>query len=135
MLWEELASEILQQTNPLGAHGEAAPAFARAIEDGPDQRDAAVLSRQAADDLHPAARLAEGALEQIGVADAQAVGDREVEVRGERVEIQALTKLNWNTANFSTAEPITLAFSRRVGQILAELPVMVSPRAEYRFYM
>lgn len=36
-------------------------------------------------------------------------------------EILALTKLNWNTAAFARGEPITLAFSRRVGQILAEL--------------
>lgn len=50
-------------------------------------------------------------------------------------EIQALTKMNWNTANFASAEPITIAFSRRVGQILAELPATVAPRAEYRFYM
>lgn len=50
-------------------------------------------------------------------------------------EILALTKMNWNTADFACSEPITLAFSRRVGQILAELPPHVTPRPEYRFYM
>ena len=37
-------------------------------------------------------------------------------------EILALTKMNWNTADFACSDPITIAFSRRVGQILAELP-------------
>jgi hypothetical protein len=50
-------------------------------------------------------------------------------------EILALTKLNWNSADFSVSEPITLAFSRRVGEILAEMPATVNPREEYRFYM
>lgn len=50
-------------------------------------------------------------------------------------EILALTKLNWNTADFACSDPITLAFSQRVGQILAELPADLVPRPEYRFYM
>jgi hypothetical protein len=50
-------------------------------------------------------------------------------------EIIGLTKMNWNTADFACSEPITLAFSHRVGQILAELPAPLSPRQEYRFYM
>lgn len=50
-------------------------------------------------------------------------------------EILALTKLNWNSADFSCDEPITLAFSRRVGEILAELRPNVSPQKEYKFYM
>ncbi len=50
-------------------------------------------------------------------------------------ELLGLTKMNWNTADFACSEPITLAFARRVGQILAELPAHVAPRPEYRFYM
>jgi hypothetical protein len=50
-------------------------------------------------------------------------------------EVLALTKMNWNTADFSCSAPITIAFSRRVGQILAELPVGAQIRPEYRFYM
>lgn len=50
-------------------------------------------------------------------------------------ETLALTKMNWNTADFACSEPITLAFSHRVGEILAELPPSISPRHEYRFYM
>lgn len=50
-------------------------------------------------------------------------------------DVLSLTKLNWNTASFACAYPITLAFSQKVGQILAELPEGVDPRPEYRFYM
>ncbi|MFN8792580.1 MAG: argonaute/piwi family protein [Bdellovibrionales bacterium] len=50
-------------------------------------------------------------------------------------EVLALTKMNWNTSDFSNAKPITLAFSQKVGRILAELPPNVQPRPEYRFYM
>lgn len=50
-------------------------------------------------------------------------------------EILALTKMNWNTADFACWDPITTAFSRRVGQILAEVPAGMKIRPEYRFYM
>lgn len=50
-------------------------------------------------------------------------------------EIVALTKMNWNTADFACGEPITTAFASRVGRIMAEIPEDVKPRAEYRFYM
>jgi hypothetical protein len=50
-------------------------------------------------------------------------------------ETLALTKMNWNSANFASSDPITLAFSRKVGEILSELPSSVTPRPEYRYYM
>lgn len=50
-------------------------------------------------------------------------------------EILALTKLNWNSADFSCDEPITLAFSRRVGEILGETRADINPQRDYRFYM
>lgn len=50
-------------------------------------------------------------------------------------EVLALTKMNWNTADFACWDPITTAFSRRVGQILAEVPSGMKIRPEYRFYM
>jgi hypothetical protein len=50
-------------------------------------------------------------------------------------EVLALTKLNWNTAAFACSDPITTAFARRVGQIVAELPRGYPLKAEYRFYM
>jgi hypothetical protein len=50
-------------------------------------------------------------------------------------ELLGLTKLNWNSADFAARSPITLAFSHRVGEILAELPDNAPIRHEYRFYM
>jgi hypothetical protein len=50
-------------------------------------------------------------------------------------EMLALTKLNWNSAAFAHAEPITLAFSRTVGLILSELPADTTPQPLYRYYM
>jgi hypothetical protein len=50
-------------------------------------------------------------------------------------EIMALTKMNWNTAAFSMGQPVTIAFSRKVGRILAELPESLPLRPEYRYYM
>ncbi len=50
-------------------------------------------------------------------------------------EVLCLTKMNWNSANFASSDPITLAFSKKVGEILSELAVEITPRPEYRFYM
>jgi hypothetical protein len=50
-------------------------------------------------------------------------------------EIIALTKLNWNSCNFSCSEPITLQFARVVGSIVRELPTGIKPERRYRFYM
>jgi hypothetical protein len=50
-------------------------------------------------------------------------------------ELLSLTKLNWNSADFAARYPITLAFSGRVGEILAEMPEDAPFRPEYRFYM
>ncbi|MDH2901862.1 MAG: hypothetical protein PXY39_12915 [archaeon] len=50
-------------------------------------------------------------------------------------EIMGLTKLNWNTTSFATALPITLEFSRRVGNILSELDEEAKLQNHYRFYM
>jgi hypothetical protein len=50
-------------------------------------------------------------------------------------EILALTKMNWNSADFCMREPITLAFARRVGLILGEMPDKVTPKPQYKYYM
>lgn len=50
-------------------------------------------------------------------------------------ELLALTRMNWNSADFASAEPITLGFSRAVGLILSELPDDVAPQRSFRFYM
>jgi len=56
-------------------------------------------------------------------------------IRDLLTELFALTRMNWNSADFAGAEPITLAFSRRIGLILSELPDDVAPERSFRFYM
>lgn len=50
-------------------------------------------------------------------------------------EILALTKVNWNSCNFASTEPITLQFARTVGRVMRELPRDVPAARLYRFYM
>lgn len=52
-------------------------------------------------------------------------------------EILALTKLNWNTADFCSGLPITIGFANNVGRILREFDGNEGYRPEsgYRFYM
>lgn len=52
-------------------------------------------------------------------------------------EILALTKLNWNTADFCCGLPITLGFARSVGDVLKEFEDddEYEPQKSYRFYM
>jgi len=61
------------------------------------------------------------------------IGADDVEARSR--EILALTKMNWNTADGIGRFPITLAFARRVGMIMAELDEDALPNPSYRFYM
>jgi hypothetical protein len=49
-------------------------------------------------------------------------------------DILRLTKLNWNTAAFNCRDPITMAFARRVGEIL-KMAKGNEPALYYRFYM
>jgi len=50
-------------------------------------------------------------------------------------EILILTKMNWNSAEFSGAMPITLRFAGLVGDILREMPEGFEPSPKYKFYM
>ena len=50
-------------------------------------------------------------------------------------ELLILTKMNWNTANVDGAFPITLQFSRLVGDILREIPASELPNPKYIYYM
>ena len=50
-------------------------------------------------------------------------------------EILALTKLNWNNADFANNRPITLQFSQKVGSILKEVPSESTPKNKYMYYM
>jgi hypothetical protein len=49
-------------------------------------------------------------------------------------DILRLTKLNWNTSAFNCRDPITLAFARRVGEIL-KMAKGKDPALYYRYYM
>jgi hypothetical protein len=52
-------------------------------------------------------------------------------------EILALGRLNWNTSDLRSSQPVTLGFARRVGGIMAEYGVMSEkdPDPNYRYYM
>jgi hypothetical protein len=50
-------------------------------------------------------------------------------------EILMLTKMNWNSAEFCGAMPITLRFAHLVGDILREMPEGFEPNPKYKFYM
>jgi hypothetical protein len=50
-------------------------------------------------------------------------------------EILALTKLNWNSCAFAGGDPVTLDFSKKVSNVLRELPPDVTPMTQYRFYI
>lgn len=50
-------------------------------------------------------------------------------------EILVLTKMNWNSASFAGQMPITLRFSRLVGDIMREIPADREPLPQFRYYM
>jgi hypothetical protein len=50
-------------------------------------------------------------------------------------EILVLTKMNWNSANMHGLLPITLRFSKLVGDILREVPESETPLPKYKFYI
>lgn len=50
-------------------------------------------------------------------------------------EILTLTKLNWNSSHLGGLMPVTLTFSRWVGEILRELPNDQDPLPQFKFYM
>ncbi|MFP4512469.1 MAG: argonaute/piwi family protein [Acidimicrobiales bacterium] len=50
-------------------------------------------------------------------------------------EVLTLTKMNWNSSAFAESQPITLRFSRQVGEILREVPAEEEPQPQYRYYM
>lgn len=50
-------------------------------------------------------------------------------------EILVLTKMNWNSANFGGLLPITLKFSRLVGDIMREIPQEQEPLPQFKYYV
>lgn len=59
------------------------------------------------------------------------------EVREAAVEALGLGRLNWNTSDLRSSQPVTLGFARRVGGIMAEygLSDEREPDPSYRYYM
>lgn len=49
-------------------------------------------------------------------------------------EILLLSKMNWNSAGFCGALPITIRFSRGVGDIMREIPLDREPMPQFKFY-
>jgi hypothetical protein len=50
-------------------------------------------------------------------------------------EVLALTKLNWNSAALGGLLPITIRFSRLVGEIMREIPRDREPLPQFKFYI
>ncbi len=50
-------------------------------------------------------------------------------------EILVLTKMNWNSSSFASLMPITLRFSRLVGDIMREIPKSREPLPQFKYYM
>jgi hypothetical protein len=47
----------------------------------------------------------------------------------------ALTKMNWNSANIAGLVPVTLHFSKYVGEILREVPETLEREPKYKYHI
>ena len=61
--------------------------------------------------------------------------DDDVDMHQVASDILGLARMNWNTASMSSAHPVTLFFSRRVGGIMAEVGPNRKPQPSFRYYM
>jgi len=61
------------------------------------------------------------------------IGDSSIETILQ--ETLVLTKMNWNSASFAGLMPITLRFSRLVGDIMREVPPDREPLPQFKYYM
>ena len=43
--------------------------------------------------------------------------------------------MNWNSANIAGLMPVTLRFSKYVGEILREVPESQDPEPKYKYYI
>jgi hypothetical protein len=84
---EDLPAQVLEAAQGGGGHGEPAPALGGPVEHGPNRRQAGLLAGGPADPLDAAAGLAEGPLDQVGVADPLPVLAGEPQVGDELVEV------------------------------------------------
>lgn len=68
-------------------------------------------------------------------APVRLVSNDEVDLHRAASDIMGLARMNWNTASMSSAHPVTLYFSRRVGGIMAEVGANREPHPSFRYYM
>ncbi len=68
-------------------------------------------------------------------APLEMIGPHEEQAEAAAGEVLALTRMNWNSSDDHTAFPISLAFARKVGLIMSEVPLDQEPHPLYRFYM
>ena len=68
-------------------------------------------------------------------APVKLVSDDDVDMHQVASDILGLARMNWNTASMSSAHPVTLFFSRRVGGIMAEVGPNRKPHPSFRYYM
>jgi hypothetical protein len=50
-------------------------------------------------------------------------------------EVLVLTKLNWNSAALGGLLPITIRFSKLVGEVMREVPADRDPLPQFKFYI
>ncbi len=68
-------------------------------------------------------------------APVRLVSDDDVDMYQAASDILGLARMNWNTASMSSAHPVTLFFSRRVGGIMAEVGPNRVPHPSFRYYI
>jgi len=58
----------------------------------------------------------------------------DIDIERAAADVLGLTRMNWNSAQNTNSQPVTLRFARQVGGIMAEV-AEGEERASYRFYM
>lgn len=68
-------------------------------------------------------------------APVRLVAHGKIDIYQAAADILSLTRMNWNTAQNTNSQPVTLRFARQVGGIMAEIGQDKEPKPSYRFYM
>ena len=68
-------------------------------------------------------------------APVKLVSNDDVDMHRVATDILGLARMNWNTASISSAQPVTLSFSRRVGGIMKEIGEDKEPHPSFRYYI
>lgn len=63
------------------------------------------------------------------------VTNGDIDIYRAAADVLSLTRMNWNTAQNTNSQPVTLRFARQVGGIMAEVGEGEDPKPSYRFYM